>query len=74
MSIDPSMSVEDIHKRIAELEYQLEHLVVQECEVYSRVVGYYRPIKQWNAGKIQEWSERLTYTTAVDAESKVPGQ
>lgn len=24
------------------------------CEVYSRVVGYYRPISNWNNGKQQE--------------------
>ena len=29
------------------------------CEVYSRVVGYYRPVSQWNEGKKQEFSERL---------------
>ena len=32
-----------------------------ECEVYSRVVGYLRPVKQWNKGKKQEFKERVTY-------------
>jgi ribonucleoside-triphosphate reductase (formate) len=32
-----------------------------ECEVYSRVVGYLRPVKQWNKGKKQEFIERKTY-------------
>ncbi len=27
-------------------------------EVYSRVVGYYRPVSQWNKGKREEFSER----------------
>lgn len=27
-------------------------------EVYSRVVGYYRPINQWNKGKQEEFYER----------------
>jgi hypothetical protein len=27
-------------------------------EVYSRVVGYYRPVDQWNRGKQAEFSER----------------
>jgi len=27
-------------------------------EVYSRVVGYYRPVKQWNKGKQEEFSQR----------------
>lgn len=31
------------------------------CEVYSRVVGYLRPINQWNEGKRAEFSDRLTF-------------
>ncbi len=27
-------------------------------EVYSRVVGYYRPVNQWNKGKREEFSAR----------------
>ena len=34
----------------------------QECEVYSRVVGYLRPVQQWHKGKKQEFSERLEFT------------
>ena len=30
------------------------------CEVYSRVVGYYRPVSHWNTGKQQEFKERKT--------------
>lgn len=32
-----------------------------ECEVYSRVVGYLRPVQQWNKGKKEEFKERKTY-------------
>ncbi|UCH72035.1 MAG: ribonucleoside triphosphate reductase [Thermoplasmatales archaeon] len=32
-----------------------------ECEVYSRVVGYLRPISQWNRGKQQEFSDRKMF-------------
>ncbi|MBI4361440.1 hypothetical protein HY572_06765 [Candidatus Micrarchaeota archaeon] len=32
-----------------------------KCEVYSRVVGYLRPVDQWNEGKQAEFSERKTY-------------
>ena len=31
------------------------------CEVYSRVVGYLRPIQNWNEGKKQEFKDRQTY-------------
>jgi ribonucleoside-triphosphate reductase len=35
----------------------------QETEIYSRVVGYLRPIKQWNPGKQAEFKLRQTYKT-----------
>jgi len=30
--------------------------------VYSRVVGYLRPVQHWNVGKKEEFKERLTYS------------
>ncbi|HOM78339.1 MAG TPA: anaerobic ribonucleoside-triphosphate reductase [bacterium] len=30
----------------------------QRTEVYSRIVGYIRPIQQWNIGKKSEWKDR----------------
>jgi len=35
-----------------------------ETEVYSRITGYYRPVKNWNDGKSQEYKERKTYDIA----------
>jgi ribonucleoside-triphosphate reductase len=32
-----------------------------ETEVYSRITGYYRPVKNWNDGKAQEYLNRTTY-------------
>ncbi len=32
-----------------------------ECEVYSRIVGYIRPISQWNKGKQAEFKTRKTF-------------
>ena len=48
-----------------------EHFTCPKCgceaEVYSRITGYYRPVKNWNDGKSQEYKERKTY----DIESSV---
>jgi ribonucleoside-triphosphate reductase (formate) len=33
----------------------------QACEVYSRVVGYLRPVQQWNKGKKAEYTQRRTF-------------
>lgn len=32
-----------------------------KCEVYSRVVGYLRPVAQWNLGKKAEWADRVDF-------------
>jgi len=33
----------------------------KETEVYSRITGYYRPVKNWNNGKQQEFNDRKEY-------------
>ena len=33
----------------------------EETEVYSRITGYYRPVKNWNDGKAQEFKDRKEY-------------
>ena len=42
-----------------------EHFTCPECgkpcEVWSRITGYYRPIQNWNDGKVQEFKDRKTY-------------
>ncbi len=42
----------------------------QEAEVYSRITGYYRPVKNWNAGKTQEYKNRTSYDVANSALKK----
>ena len=36
----------------------------QKAEVYSRVVGYIRPVEQWNKGKREEFKDRLEYAVS----------
>lgn len=33
----------------------------QECEVWTRVMGYYRPVSFFNTGKKGEWRERTPF-------------
>jgi len=37
----------------------------QECEVYSRVVGYIRPVNNWNKGKRAEFEDRKVFSYDV---------
>jgi hypothetical protein len=41
----------------------------QPCEVYSRVVGYIRPVQQWHTGKKQEYGEREEFIVPNDNSS-----
>lgn len=36
----------------------------QECDVYSRVVGFHTPINRWNKGKAEEWKDRKTFAVS----------
>ncbi len=33
----------------------------KECDIYSRITGYYRPLRKWNEGKTQEYKDRKVY-------------
>ncbi len=33
----------------------------RKCEVYSRIVGYLRPVQQWNKGKAEEYAQRVNF-------------
>ena len=41
----------------------------EETEVYSRITGYYRPVKNWNNGKTKEYSMRKVYDLNCDKDS-----
>ena len=34
----------------------------QECEIWTRVMGYYRPVSEFNIGKKSEHNERVFFT------------
>jgi len=33
----------------------------KECEVFSRIVGYFRPVQRWNDGKKEEFKDRVEF-------------
>lgn len=39
----------------------LEEHERQRCEIWTRVMGYHRPVSQFNPGKRSEYAERLMY-------------
>ncbi len=43
-------------------------MVKTKCEIWSRVVGYLRPVKNWNEGKISEFADRTPFKPEVSAQ------
>ena len=60
LSITPTFSVCQEHGYVPG-----EHFTCPTCgaeaEVFTRIVGYYRPVSRWNKGKQAEYQERRTY-------------
>lgn len=53
------MTIEEIDNRISELKN--EKIEARETEVYSRIVGYYRSVRNWNPGKRHEYDKRKIF-------------
>jgi ribonucleoside-triphosphate reductase len=61
LSFTPTFSVCPDHGYIAG-EYFKCPYCGKDSEVWSRIVGYYRPVQNWNKGKQEEYYERITYS------------
>ncbi|MCD6281943.1 MAG: ribonucleoside triphosphate reductase [Deltaproteobacteria bacterium] len=59
-TFSPTFSVCPSHGYIAG-EHETCPKCGEPCEVYSRVVGYLRPVSQWNKGKKEEFQRRKTF-------------
>ena len=47
--------------KLQKLKEELKNVKGTKCEVYSRVVGYLRPVQSWNKGKQAEFEMRKTF-------------
>lgn len=59
-TISPTYSVCSEHGYL-EGEQAVCPICGQKAEVYSRITGYYRPVQNWNDGKVQEFKDRKVY-------------
>ncbi len=55
-------TVESIDKEIEKLKKEMNTVEGCETEVYSRIVGYYRSVRNWNLGKQGEYQDRVTFS------------
>jgi len=61
-SFTPTFSICPVHGYLKGEHFQCPKCKA-ECEVYSRVVGYLRPVSQWNQGKKAEFDIRKSFKT-----------
>jgi len=62
ITLTPTFSICPVHGYLSGEHWTCPKCTIkQPCEVYSRIVGYLRPLKQWNAGKQQEFKERKEF-------------
>jgi ribonucleoside-triphosphate reductase len=62
-------NLEDIEKDLEAAREALSHAEGTQAEVYSRIVGYYRSVRNWNKGKREEYGERKTFLLPVEAKT-----
>ena len=48
----------------------MEKVKAVKTEVYSRVVGYYRPVQDWNRGKQEEFKLREYFSMEPEQKEK----
>jgi len=62
ITFSPTFSICPTHGYLEGEHFECPKCTIkQPCEVYSRIVGYYRPVGQWNNGKQQEFEERKVF-------------
>ena len=54
-------NLEDIERDLTAAREALSSVEGMPSEVYSRIVGYYRSVRNWNRGKREEYGERLLF-------------
>jgi len=62
ITITPTFSICPTHGYLSGENFTCPKCTIEQpCEVYSRIVGYLRPVAQWHIGKQREFKERKEY-------------
>ena len=70
-TLTPTFSVCPAHGYLeGEHETCPKCVIMQKTEIYSRVVGYIRPVEQWNRGKQSEYKDRREFVVAKNKSSR----
>jgi len=68
-TISPVFSICKLHGYLKGKQFSCPNCS-EETEVYARIVGYYRPVQNWNPGKKSEFVERSVFTPREFGEKK----
>ena len=61
-----------IDEKITFLKKQKSNVMGTQTEVYARIVGYYRSVRNWNKGKREEYNVRLNFSKLNPGENTLP--
>jgi anaerobic ribonucleoside-triphosphate reductase len=64
----------DRNRKISDERAPLPESERQRCEIWTRVMGYYRPLSMWNAGKQSEYFDRKPFREPPAAWQDPTGQ
>lgn len=67
ITISPTFSICPSHGYVAGEHFKCPKCE-SDCELYSRIVGYMRPVNQWNNGKQQEFTDRKLFDVNLNKE------
>lgn len=62
ITLTPTFSICPSHGYLSGEHFDCPKCTIEQpCEVYSRIVGYLRPVSQWNIGKKEEFKDRKEF-------------
>ena len=54
-------TLDEVNRDIEKVRQALTNVKGSETEVYARIVGYYRSVRNWNKGKREEFGQRVMF-------------
>lgn len=64
--MDNETKLKELDEQIAQVRAELEDVHGTQTEVYARIVGYYRAVRNWNRGKADEFKKRKMFELNCD--------
>jgi ribonucleoside-triphosphate reductase len=69
ITVTPTFSICNDHGYLSGEQFNCP-ICGNEAEVWTRVVGFHRPVQSWNKGKKEEYNDRKEFSVSVSLENK----